>query len=326
MTAGPFPSNQSDNIRKLDISKDLDQVADLIEICFPIQNDPDGMSYIREMRKAAQDMRLLGWLNSLAEMGSQKSAGFVWDEEGKIFGNLSLIPFQEKGRRLHLIANVAVHPDHRRSGIARSLTIHALNYLRRRGDEQTWLQVRDDNPAAIDLYQSVGFVEQAVRTTWRIRPCDFQLQDDFGDQGIRFRKRRGVDWHDQKAWLAQAYPTIIHWNLPVNFSRFTPGSFQWISNYLDNINLRHWTVEAEEKCQGVITWQKTSTFANNLWLAFPEEEEKHWLPFALTKALTRFPGRHPLSVDYPQDRFQAGFKALGFEHFRTLIWMRCRLR
>ena len=166
-----------DRIRSLDISSDLDQVADLIEMCFPISHDPDGQTYIREMRKAAREMRLFGWLSTLAEMGSTKSAGFVWEDSGEIIGNLSLIPFQNDGRRIHLIANVAVHPDHRRKGIARALTQHALAYLRRRGDPAAWLQVREDNPAAITLYRSVGFKEQAIRTTWRIRPMDFHKKN-----------------------------------------------------------------------------------------------------------------------------------------------------
>lgn len=59
-----------------------------------------------------------------------KNSGFVWEENGQIIGNLSLIPSTKGGRRVVVIANVAVHPDHRRRGIAHELTQRALQTLR----------------------------------------------------------------------------------------------------------------------------------------------------------------------------------------------------
>lgn len=315
----------ADKIRKLDLSLDLDQVADLIELCFTISRDPDGQTYIREMRKAARDMRLLGWLSTLAEMGSTKSAGFVWEDSGEILGNLSLIPFQKDGRRIHLIANVAVHPDHRRQGIAQALTQRALNYLRRRGDPEAWLQVREDNSAAIKLYRSAGFVKKAVRTTWRIRPKDCNRMAVQLSPKLHVRRRRQRDWRPHQAWLAEAYPFELRWNLPVEFNRFAPGVFQYMMNWLDGIRFKHWPFYLDDELQGVITWQKTSAFANNLWLAFPLEKEAEVLPGALVYVLNHLARNHPLSVDYPRGRSEAIFEELGFEPFRTLIWMRCKL-
>ena len=314
-----------DHIRRLDLSSDLERVADLIEMCFPIERDPDGQTYIREMRKAARDMRMLGWLSNLAEMGSSKSAGFVWEESNKITGNLSLIPFQKDGRRIHLIANVAVHPDYRRQGIAEALTQHALGYLRRRGDPEAWLQVRVDNDAAIGLYRSAGFEKRAIRTTWRIRPLDLHRETGSLATVFRVRKRDQQDWAQHQAYLAETYPFDLRWNLPVDFNRFAPGFLQKLTNFLDGMRFKHWPFYHQHELQGVITWQMTSAYANNLWLAFPPEKEAEFLPSALavvTKGLAR---KHPLSIDYPQRRAMAVFKELGFEAFRTLIWMRCLL-
>lgn len=310
-----------DSIRRLDLSRDLDQVADLIEICFPIHKDHDGQTYVQEMRKAAREMRMLGWLTNLAEMGSQRASGFVWEQDGQIIGNLSLVPFQKDGRRIHLIANVAVHPDYRREGIAHALTVHALTFLRRRGDKQTWLQVRDDNPGAIKLYRSVGFVDRFARTTWRIRPFEFRPMPTMRFSNLSIRRRHPGDWKNQQQWLELSYPHEIRWNLPVDFRRFTPGLFQGLENFLDGVNLRHWVVVNAEKCFGIITWQKTKSFANNLWLAFPEETENQVIPVALEMVLKRLAKRHPLSIDYPKGRASQELETLGFENFRTLIWM-----
>jgi ribosomal protein S18 acetylase RimI-like enzyme len=323
-----LPSRKFENsghIRKLDLSSDLDQVADLIEACFPISHDPDGQTYIREMRKTARDMRMLGWLSNLAELGSTKSAGFVWVEADKILGNLSLIPFQKDGRRFHLIANVAVTANQRRKGIARALTEHALAYLRRRGDEATWLQVRVDNPAAIALYRSAGFKNEAVRTTWRIRPQDFIRNAGQAGNALTVKQCNQQRWQSHQAWLADAYPSEIRWNLPVDFNRFAPGLVQHLTNFMDGMRFRHWAFYQNQELRGVITWQKTRAYADTLWLAFSPEFENEILPRALAYVLKRLKPKHPLSIDYPYGRFSQTFEDLGFTIFRTLIWMKCEL-
>ena len=324
MTAGsPLPEN-SNHIRMMDLTKDLDVIADLIEMCFPISSDPDGQSYVREMRKAARDMRIMGWLNRVAEFGTTRSAGFVWEEDGEVIGNLSLIPFTEGGRRVHLIANVAVRPDHRRRGIGRALTVHALGHLRRKGDQKTWLQVREDNPPAVELYRSVGFSPQAVRTTWRIKPGEVNRSTVSRMPEIRLRRRAASDWDAQQAWLAETYPQLLRWNLPVQFTRFTPGALQAISNFVDGYHFKHWALANRDRCLGMITWQKTTSFADNLWVAFSESLEAPYLGHALLGVLRGLPRLHPVSIDYAKGRSEKVFTGLGFENFRTLIWMSCQ--
>jgi ribosomal protein S18 acetylase RimI-like enzyme len=313
-------------VRKMDLSRDLDQVADLIELCFPIHLDPDGKTYVNDMRKAAREMRLMGWLAGLSEQYPTTSSGFVWEEEGRIIGNLSLIPLQKEGRRVFLIANVAVHPDHRRRGIARKLTQQALDILVQQNISEVWLQVRDDNPPAIDLYRSLGFQDQEARTTWRIRPRDLNRTDfPNNDARVTIRRRVKADWPLQQAWLEAAYPRAIRWNLPVNFSRFSPGLLQSLANSMEDKAFKHWSISVDGACQGVLTWQKTSAYAHNLWLALPLEHEAELLPDGLSFVLKRLSRNHPLAVDYPDQRGREQFADLGFEKFRTLIWMWCRI-
>ena len=255
MVAALNHRDQTGYIRSLDLSSDLNHVADLVESCFPIHSDPDGQTYIREMRKAARDYRLLGWISQVDNVNTRKPAGFVWVKNGQIIGNMSLIPFTHLGKKIHLIANVAVHPNHRRQGIARALTIHALKHLGRMGDSEVWLQVRHNNPSAIHLYQSVGFEEGAVRTTWRVRPCKFQSKKASSFQTSKLTHREKSHWDNQKHWLAITYPQEIRWNLPLNFKRLQPGVFQMMSNILDGVLLRNWRIEEQGRLKGLITWQ-----------------------------------------------------------------------
>ncbi len=319
------PITNSNHIRQLDVSRDLETVADLIEGCFPIHLDPDGQVYVREMREAARDMRYLRWFTPLAELGRSWATGFVWEESDRIVGILSLIPFQQSGQSIHLIANVAVHPDYRRRGIARALTSHALGHLRRRNEPRVWLQVRDDNPAALALYQALGFKEQFRRTTWRIKPSDLKFGDCRNSSSVSVRRRKNEDWPDQKVWLQETYPFEMRWNLPVDFNNFETGKMQRMFNLLGGTSLRHWTVAHNGEVQGVMTWQKTDSYAHNLWFAFEKENEVNLIPGAVFQIFRKLSSRHPLSIDYPYDRCALVFKDLGFKYFRTLVWMACKL-
>lgn len=315
----------SNHIRKMDLRHDLNQIADLIEMSFPIHKDPDGQIYIQKMRKAAREMNLLGWLSPWAEVANVTASGFVWEEDDRIVGNLSLIPFEKDGRRVYMIANVAVHPAYRRKGIARALTRRAVGYLRRRNTGEVWLQVREDNMEAQELYRSVGFRNCAVRTTWRIKPGEVVKKSSLEDSKKYLRLRRNSDWKGQTIYLDQAYPPDLRWNYPLELSRLAPGGFQYVANLLEGIQLRQWTVDCGLKGSGQLAWQKTEGYANNLWLAFDESQEVDLLPVGLLGVFQRLSPIHPISIDYPQGRAVKVLEGLGFRQFRTLIWMACRL-
>ncbi|MGV8851096.1 MAG: ribosomal protein S18-alanine N-acetyltransferase [Rhodoglobus sp.] len=64
------------------------------------------------------------------------------------------------------IQTIAVAPDARRHGIGRAL-MHALMVeARDRGAGELFLEVRDDNPSAQRLYDSLGFERIAVRPNY----------------------------------------------------------------------------------------------------------------------------------------------------------------
>ena len=46
----------------------------------------------------------------MTEIASLPLTGYVWEQDGRIVGNASLIPFRDNGKRIFLIANVATHP------------------------------------------------------------------------------------------------------------------------------------------------------------------------------------------------------------------------
>jgi ribosomal protein S18 acetylase RimI-like enzyme len=64
---------------------------------------------------------------------------------------------QHQGDRHSYVLMLYVSPDHRRQGLATALLRQAQEWARARGDRQIGLQVFADNPAAIALYEKLGF-------------------------------------------------------------------------------------------------------------------------------------------------------------------------
>jgi ribosomal-protein-alanine N-acetyltransferase len=62
------------------------------------------------------------------------------------------------------IATIATHPDFRKQGIAESLLSLALQSAKDEGAVTSFLEVRESNDAALDLYRKFGFVEDGRRS------------------------------------------------------------------------------------------------------------------------------------------------------------------
>ena len=213
------------HVRSMNMFRDLPAVADLIELCFADTMDNDGQRYIADMRRASRDDGFLRWASRMTETASLPLTGFVWEENARIVGNASLIPFRDKGKRIYLIANIAVHPEYRRRGIARVLTRRALNYGWARKTSALWLHVRDDNQGAIELYQGLGFHEIARRTTWIAKP-DPHFTQPASD--IQVVSRHPRFWSQQQDWLRRFHPDALDWYRSFNFNSLRPGLMNWL--------------------------------------------------------------------------------------------------
>ena len=62
----------------------------------------------------------------------------------------------------HLL-NICIHRDLREQGIGRRLLRYLLEQATRLGMNYVFLEVRPSNPAAIHLYESIGFVRVGIR-------------------------------------------------------------------------------------------------------------------------------------------------------------------
>jgi ribosomal-protein-alanine N-acetyltransferase len=55
------------------------------------------------------------------------------------------------------VATISTHPDHRRQGIAKKLLTYALRYMSKEGAVTSFLEVRENNLAAQEMYRKFGY-------------------------------------------------------------------------------------------------------------------------------------------------------------------------
>ncbi len=232
-------------LRPLNILRDLPGVADLVEKCFADTIDAEGRRYLQQMRRAGQDNAFMRWASNAVESVSMPLSGYVWEENGEIIGNVSLIPYRHKKKKIYLIANVAVRPDYRRRGIGRALTAAAMHHASERRAIATWLHVREDNPGAIALYASLGFQELARRTMWQAKPDRNASMDG---PGIAITRRSSRDWPSRKPGLNRLYPELMTWYQPMPWQSLRPGLGPFLYRFMMDYEVRHWVARDERNC------------------------------------------------------------------------------
>jgi len=317
----PAKTDDHPQVRSLNILRDLPHVADLIELCFSSTMDGEGQRYISEMRRAGRDNRLSRWATHVAETTSLPLTGYVWEENDRIIGNASLIPFRDKGQRIYLIANVATHPDQRRRGIGSILTQRAMQHARNKRASAIWLHVRDDNPGAIKLYQDLGFHEFARRTTWQAS-SDAHLIQPYTD--LQIVPRHSRFWPLQADWLRRLYPETLDWYQPLNLRTFQPGLSNWLYLLFTDYDVKHWAAVRGAELLATLTWMPRGGRSESVYAATGPSTTN--TDEALTQLLIhvrRSVSYHTnLSLEYPAGEMTEAIQAAGFKPRRTLIWMK----
>ena len=316
------PQQAHPHLRPFDLRRDLGAVADLVERCFADSLDEDGRRYIRQMRDMAGHPNILRLTSAVAGQASVPFSGYVWVQDDKVVGNLSRIQMPQQGKRIYMLANIAVEPEYRRRGIARSLVDAALQHSENRRADATWLQVREDNAGAIRMYENLGFEARTTRTTWRSSrsrfPEDPQVID--GSQ-VHIQPRRNEYWPQQRNWLARIHPDNLQWHLPLLPQLLQPGLAGIMRRLISGASVQQWAATLGKQLIGVASWQRTMGMADRVWLTTESgyEDQAVW---ALVRHLrSQISSRRPLIVNHPSNLANQAFKALGFEPRQTLIWM-----
>jgi ribosomal protein S18 acetylase RimI-like enzyme len=315
----PAKTNDHPHMRPLNVLRDLSAVADLIELCFSPTMDNDGQRYLSDMRRASRDDSFLHWASRMTETASLPLMGYVWEQDGHIVGNASLIPFKDHGKRIFLIANVATHPDYRRHGIGRALTERVMKQARDRRASAIWLHVRDDNPGAIKLYEDLGFQEIARRTTWQASP---NARLSYPDQEIAIVARQSRFWPLQQEWLRRLYPDDLAWYQSWNINALRPGFWNWIYLMFVDFNIKQWAAVRNNELLGTLTWVPQGGRSESLYAATGLPADAEALTNLLVHAQRMITFTPRLTMEYPAGEMTEAIRTAGFKPQRTLLWMR----
>lgn len=224
-------------LRMINLRTDLMAVADLIELVFADTMDASGRAAIREMRHLSRLGAGLNLLAGLSEFMQGIGLGFVWVEDGKLVGNVSVYPTEwpsELGQ-IWVIANVGVHPDYQRRGIARKLMQAAMDLIRERGGGVVLLQVDADNAIAQSLYLKLGFVVERPWTSWR-RSAHLPFPPPLENPGILITRRHWHEWKSEYSLAQRVRPALLGgmgWQRPLHQGLFHRPFLQRLVDWMN---------------------------------------------------------------------------------------------
>ncbi len=320
--AVPAPST-GDGIRPIDMSYDLPQVIDLLRLVFGDSLDGDENKLFGGTA--------LGGLNALAyrmhPAAVRLSNGFVWQAEGRIVGNATLLTTKAWDR--YLVANVAVHPSYRRQGIARKLMETITASVRARGGRVILLQVVKDNQSALDLYRTLGYTSIANMTTWyatasRVREIPAMFP---GERAPDIELLSGRHWREAYELDTTHVKADLNWPEPLSPDAYRRGLWQSFGDMLNGRQNETWsTTDPRGRLIGLTSiygeWGRSYILTLRVHPEWAGQLERPLLAKAIRR-LQYLPRRN-VRIDHPEadERTCSLLRESNFTVQRTLTHMR----
>jgi len=307
-------------IRPVEPRRDMAALAGLIERAFSERLDASGRRMIHGMKLFAKAGRIGWFVGRWFLPPAAYPQGFVWEENGTVVGNASLLPVRGFQQRW-VMANVVVKPEYQRRGIARALVLASINLVRRCGGRRIMLQVDRDNQGARTLYENLDFKTLSTRATW-VRKGDSEWPPA-GNHG-QARPRINSEWREQWALAKRLHPEGLLWPFPTVASLFRPSGYE---NLFGSGKPKHWVLQATGRLVGAVSIRPE--IEHRLWrlMMVVEPEWRGKVEGSLLNIATQeaSPFAGSFILDYPSDVAREEFQRLGFKATRELTWMGMRL-
>jgi ribosomal protein S18 acetylase RimI-like enzyme len=326
IVTAPSQDQSKNGPRPININTDVPGILKLLELVFGASLDAEGRKMFTGNASALESPAILWRLSPAA---AKLSLGFVWEENGRIVGNVTVLTTEIPGR--FLVVNVAVHPDYRRRGIARLLMQRVENLVRQRQGNQILLQVVKQNNAAIELYNSLNYTRVGSMTHWtapvsRLRRLELNL-DTVGPP-IRELKRH--EWKAAYALDQQALHADLHWPERLDADAYKNGFWVKAMNFLNGRQAETWIATAAKNQLvglGAITseWGRAHEASIRVHPSWQGRLERPLLA-KLMRRLQYLPRRN-VQIDHPDDDelVNSLLQEANFQPRRTLTHMRLDL-
>jgi GNAT superfamily N-acetyltransferase len=310
-------------VRPIDSYRDVKSVVDLIALAFGDKLDPAGQAALAGMRRMANRGLLWGLLGSLWGGGSV-AQGFVWVEQGRVVGNVSLRRAPERGG--FSIGNVVVHPDWRGRGIASGLMEAALKGISARGGRWAGLEVQTDNPVARQLYEGLGFREIG-RTLHMLRPAGLPWDD--GSSSL-LRRGRSRDSAALVKLMRAVVPVPQRLLLELRENDYRMGWERTIGHWFEGRRESWWVAEENGAiCGAVRALREREYCLDRLEVLVAPEHSGRFEAALVQKGLTSLRSAPRKRVETvlpnPTEPLIAALESVGFQNLRTLVQMRLNL-
>ncbi len=309
--------------RPINLNRDVPQIIKLLELVFGRRLGGDGQRLFNSEAGMSQP----AFLWRLSPISSKLALGYVWEEDGRIVGNATLLATRTDGR--YLVVNVAVHPDFRRRGIARGLMESLLALTQERHGRQILLQVVKDNMAAINLYQSMQFKTIGSMTTWRCSMTRLRdIEAVIGSQHEPIlRELARQEWQSAYQLDTACLQPDLNWPEPLPQDAYKSGFWRRMDNLLNGRHAEAWvTTNDANQLTGLVgiwsEWGRTHQVTLRVHPAWQRKIERPLLAKAIRR-LHYLPRRN-IRLDHPaSDEFvNQLLREANFQPRRTLTHMR----
>jgi ribosomal protein S18 acetylase RimI-like enzyme len=326
IVTAPSQDQSKHGPRPVNLNTDIPEILKLLELVFGASLDAEGRQMFAGNANALESPAILWRLSPAA---AKLALGFVWEEDGRIVGNVTMLTTETPGR--YLVVNVAVHPDFRRRGIARLLMKQVENGVRQRQGGQILLQVVKQNQAAIELYNSLNYTTIGSMTHWtasvsRLRRLELNLERP----GPRIRELKRHEWRTAFALDRQALHADLNWPELPKPDMYKTGFWVSAINFLNGRQAETWaTTDGQKKLVGLAMlsseWGRSHEAAIRVHPEWVGRLERPLLA-KLIRRVQNLPRRN-VQIDHPDEDelMNALLQEANFQPRRTLTHMRLDL-
>jgi ribosomal protein S18 acetylase RimI-like enzyme len=315
-----------DGLRPIDIGRDLPQIVELLRMVFGDSLEGDDHQLFGD---SGSDV-FNGWIYRLNPSAARLASGFVWQADGRIVGNATLLSTRAWDR--YLVANVAVHPSYRRQGIARALMQSITSTVKTRGGRVILLQVVKDNQSAKDLYLSLGFEYIGDMTTWYATASRLKHLSDDNEGGLPVSIRPLADrrWREAFDLDTAHVHADLNWPEPLQRDAYHRTLWKRAADFMNGRQMETWaTMDTQERLSGLATiyneWGRSHLLTLRVRPDWRGQLERPLLAKAIRRL--RYLPRRNVRIDHPEQDEHTGqlLKEANFSIQRTLSHMRLDL-
>jgi GNAT superfamily N-acetyltransferase len=296
-------------------------------LVFGRELDVEGQQFFRNFPDSSTPAILWRFDPFLARL----TPGYVWEEDGRIVGNVTLLPTGSQER--FLVANVAVHPEYRRRGIAHLLmeTVHE-EVVKRKG-EHILLQVDHDNDAAIELYRNLNYEFCGSMTTWRTsvsRLRDLPSGHSAGRYDVKVRKLDSRRWQQAYELDNSVVAPELQWPEALSKDCYKQGLWQKLADMMNGRFRQSWmTLDSHKQMNGLASicgeWGRPHQLAVRVHPGWRGELEGALLQQLIDRS-RKLPRRTVQMIHPAQDEtMNELLTAASFGRHRTLSHMRLKV-